>query len=85
MRHMVVDQTGLCGMEARLSRLEQFEIAFARHARRSQVVLNDEYGKRGIFWNHDGPCDTGLRKNHVIPFGAHTAEPIRFEILASFL
>ena len=59
--------------------VEKVEVTFAGHSGGSQVVLDDEYGNSSIFRNHDWSDDAWLGEDHVITFGAHTAEPIGFE------
>ena len=59
--------------------VQKFEVAFARHSGGSQVVLDDEYGNRSVFRNHDRSYNAWFGEHHVITFGAHTTEPIGFE------
>ena len=55
---------------------KKFEIAFARHSGRTQVVLNYENRDAGVLWNHNRPDDASLCEDHVIAFHANAAEPV---------
>jgi hypothetical protein len=58
---------------------EKFEITVTRHSSRPQVVLNYEDRDRGVLWNHNWPCHTGPREDHLVAFHTDAIEAVRFK------
>ncbi len=60
-------------------RLQELEVAFARHPGTTEIVLDDKHRHSAVLWNDYRAQNAGLRVDEMIAFLADAPKPLVFK------